>query len=205
MTAEELELQASVETEGQPAAVEDDPARRSILLVTYRLLEDIGYAAVTTDTIAAEARVSKATIYRHWRSKQELVVDAARMHFGKVEAPELGSFSAEIHWILEHRVQDYRQPGTLRLVGSLVGAATTDPQLQEVFAEWVEQLSRAVRKVIQRGIARGDVRPDIDIFALETLVAGVVARTVIAQQSFSGTTVDSIVGLIAAAAAPAAS
>jgi AcrR family transcriptional regulator len=204
MTAEERQPETPVEDDAPPATdVEGDPTRTSILRVTYRLLEDLGYAAVTTDTIAAEARVSKATIYRHWRSKQELVVDAARMHFGRVEAPELGSFSAEIHWILEHRVQDYRQPGTLRLVGSLVGAATTDPQLQEVFAEWVEQLTRAVRRVIQRGIARGDVRSDVDIFALETMVAGVVARTVIAQQSFSGTTVDSIVGLLAAAVRPA--
>jgi AcrR family transcriptional regulator len=178
----------------------DDPVRTTILVVTYRLLEDMGYTAVTTDDIAAEARVSKATIYRYWRSKQQLVVDAARMHFGKVEAPDLGSFAAEIHWILEHRVNDYRQPETLRLVGSLVGAATTDPQLQSLFVEWVEQLSRAIRHVIQRGIARGDVRPDIDIHALETLVAGVIARTVIAQQSFSQATIETIVGLITTAA-----
>ena len=161
-----------------------------------------GYAAATTDRIAAEARTSKSTIYRYWRSKQELVVDAARTHFGKVEAPELGSFAAEIHWILEHRLEDYRQPGTLRLVGSLVGAATDDPKLQAVFVEWVEQLSRAIRRVIQRGIARGDVRPDVDIFALEALIAGIIARTVIAQQSFSSSIVDSIVGLVAIAAAP---
>lgn len=181
---------------------DNEPVRTAILVVTYRLLEDMGYAAVTTDDIAAEAKVSKATIYRYWRSKQQLVVDAARMHFGKVEAPELGSFQAEIHWILEHRVQDYRQPGTLRLVGSLVGAATTDPRLQAMFADWVEQLTRAIRRVVQRGIARGDVRPDVDIFALEALVAGVVARTVVSQHGFTGPTVDSIAALISTAAAP---
>ncbi len=181
---------------------EGEAARDTILRATYRLLEDMGYAAVTTDDIAAEARVSKATIYRLWRSKQEIVVDAARMHFGRVDAPELGSFTAEIHWILEHRAEDYRQPGTLRLVGSLVGAATSDPQLQAVFVDWVEQLSRAVRQVIQRGIARGDVQPDVDIFALETIIAGIVARAVIAQQSFSRATVDNVVALISRAAAP---
>jgi AcrR family transcriptional regulator len=180
----------------------DDPVRRTILEVTYRLLEDMGYAEVTTDDIAAEAKVSKATIYRHWRSKQQIVVDAARLHFGTVEAPDLGSFSAEIHWILEHRSADYRQPGTLRLVGSLVGAATSDSQLKEVFVEWVEQLSRAIRHAIQRGIARGDVRTDIDSYALESIIAGIVARTVIAQQSFTGPTVDRIVELIERSAAP---
>lgn len=178
--------------------------RTSILDTTYDLLITRGYAEVTTDDIAAAARVSKATIYRHWRTKQELVVAAARKHFGEVEAPELDSFAAEIGWILEHRSRDYREPGTLRLVGSLVGAATTDPPLQALFAEWVEQLSRAVRRVIQRGIARGDVRPDVDILALETLVAGVVARAVVAQHSFTSATIESLVDLIAAAAAPEA-
>jgi AcrR family transcriptional regulator len=179
----------------------NDPVRAAILETTYGLLIDKGYADVTTDDIAAAARVSKATIYRHWRSKQELVVAAARMHFGTVDAPDMGSFSDEIHWILENRLEDYREPGTLRLVGGLVGAATVDPQLQALFTEWVEQLSRAIRRVAQRGIARGDVRPEIDLLALETLVAGIIARTVIAQHSFSLATVESIVNLISAAAA----
>lgn len=200
MTREPGQLPPSISGDVPPP--DDDPVRRSILLVTYGLLEERGYSNVTTEDIAVEAKVSKATIYRYWRSKQQIVVDAARMHFGKVEAPELGSFRAEIHWILERRVRDYREPGTLRLVGSLVGAATTDPQLQAVFAEWVEQLTRAVRRVIQRGIARGDVRADVDILALEILIAGTIARTVIAQQSFSEPTVDSVVDLIATAAAP---
>lgn len=185
-------------------AGEDDGerARAAILNTTYELLIDKGYAEVTTDDIAAAARVSKATIYRHWRTKQELVVAAARMHFGQVDAPDLGSFSEEVHWILEHRLRDYREPGTLRLVGSLVGAATSDPQLQSLFTEWVEQLSRAIRRAIQRGIARGDVRPEVDILALETLVAGIVARTVVAQHSFSLATVNGIVDLISKAASP---
>ncbi|MBT8217132.1 MAG: TetR/AcrR family transcriptional regulator [Acidimicrobiia bacterium] len=178
--------------------------RTSILDTTYDLLISRGYADVTTDDIAAAAKVSKATIYRHWRTKQELVVAAARKHFGDVEEHTLDSFADEIGWILEHRSRDYREPGTLRLVGSLVGAATTDPQLQALFAEWVEQLSRAVRSVIQRGIARGDVRPDVDILALETLVAGVVARAVVAQHSFTSATVESLVEMISTAAAPEA-
>jgi AcrR family transcriptional regulator len=193
--------QAGLVASEEGAAAGTD-VKGTILRTTYRLLEERGYSAVTTDDIAAEARVSKATIYRHWRSKQQIVVDAARMHFGKVEAPELGSFADEIHWILEHRAEDYREPGTLRLVGSLIGAATADPQLQAAFVEWVEQLSRAIRRVIQRGIARGDVQSDVDIFALETIIAGIVARTVVAQQSFSPATVDTLVALITKAAAP---
>lgn len=186
----------------QPADQPEDAARAAILDVTYGLLEERGYASVTTDDIASEARVSKTTLYRRWRTKQQLVVDAARMHFGTADAPEIGSFRAEVHWILENRMREYRSPETLRLVGGLVGAAVEDPQLRELFAEWVEQLSASIRRVLERGIRRGDVRSDIDLFACESLIAGIVARTVIAQQSFSADAVHAIVDLITAAAAP---
>lgn len=179
-----------------------DPVRDNILRVTLSLLERLGYSAVTTDLIAAEAQVSKTTIYRLWRTKQEIVVDAMRRRLPNLDVPELGSAEEEVRWILEHRLADYRNPGTARLVGGLVGAAVSDHRLKPIFDEWVENLSRAIRRVIQRGIARGDVRQDVDIFALETLIAGVVSRTVILQKSFTQPTIDEIVGLIATAFAP---
>ena len=176
--------------------------RSLILEVTYELLEQMGYAAVTTDHIAAEARVSKATIYRLWRTKQALVVDAAKQHLSKVDAPDLGSFRAEVHWVLEHRMRDYRDPKTLRLVAELVGVAVGDPQFRELFDAWVAMLSASLEEVIGRGIERGDVRSDVDTAALSTLIAGIVARTVVAQQPFDEQTMTPIVSLVARAAAP---
>jgi hypothetical protein len=54
--------------------------------------------------------------------------------------------------------------------------------------------------VAQRGIARNDVHPDIDIFSLETLVAGVVARAVVTGRSYSDTTIDHLAEMVATAA-----
>lgn len=182
---------------GQPLRdAEGEDARDSILKVALRLLEEQGYAGLTTDAIAAEASISKATLYRYWRSKQQIVIDAVRLRFKPLVVPDLGSFKAEVEWVLGHRIDDYRQPGILRLVAGLVGAATTDEELAAVFDDWVEQLSRALRMVIQRGIARGDVRPDIDSLALETMISGVIARAVIAQVSFSEETVRHIASLV---------
>lgn len=174
--------------------------RLSILDVTYDLLTSRGYAAITTDDIAAAAQVSKATMYRLWRTKQQLVVDAARMHFGKVEAPDLGSFRAEVHWILEHRARDYRDAATLRLVAELVGASVADPQLKSLFEEWVSQLSDAILRVVERGMERGDVRLGIEPPILGSLIAGIVARIVVTQHSFSADEVTAVAELISAAA-----
>lgn len=176
-----------------------DPTRASILDETYGLLKKHGYRALTTDDIAAAARVSKATIYRLWRTKQQLVVDAARTHFGSVDAPDLGSFRAEVHWILEQRMRDYRDDSTLRLVAEMVGASVSDPALADLFADWVAHLSDAIRLVVDRAIDRGDVAGTIETAALNSIIAGVVARTVVAQHAFSPAEVDAIVGLIEAA------
>lgn len=184
-----------------PSAVaEEEMTRERILRVTLRLLEEHGYSAVTTESIAAAARVSKATIYRLWTSKQHVVVEAARLRFAPVEDHDLGSFEKEVRWILEHRLADYREPGTLRLVGSLFGAATNDDKLRAVFDDWIDQLTVAIRHATERGIARGDVRSDVDTEALEVLIAGVIARSVITQKSFSPAAVHELASLIAAAA-----
>src|ERR687894_392068 len=53
-----------------------DPSRDDVIRAAIlRLLADVGYGALTMDAVAAEAGVGKATIYRRWRTKQDLVVD----------------------------------------------------------------------------------------------------------------------------------
>jgi AcrR family transcriptional regulator len=196
MTSREPDL---AELEGTQEG--DDPTRAAILTTTLRLLEQHGYGRVTTDLIASEARVSKATIYRYWASKQELVVESVRLRFPQVDVPDLGSFAEEVRYVLEARMENYRQPGMPRLVAGLVGAASTDPILLEAFERWIEQLSMTLRRVIQRGMVRGDVRPDADIYALESLIAGVVARSVTTQRALSQAAVEHIAELLERAAA----
>jgi AcrR family transcriptional regulator len=172
------------------------------LEVTLQLLEAQGYAAVTTERIAARAKVSKATIYRIWRSKQELVVEAARLRFHALEIPDLGSFRREVEYILESRMSDYRDSGTLTLVAGLVGAASADPLLEHAFESWVHQLDLTLRMIIDRGVKRGDVRSDVAGRTLVSLIAGLVARSVITQRPFGKSDTRALADLIAHAADP---
>src|SRR3954462_15149787 len=53
-----------------------DPSRDGVIRAAIlQLLADVGYGALTMDAVASEAGVGKATIYRRWRTKQDLVVD----------------------------------------------------------------------------------------------------------------------------------
>ncbi|WP_211667533.1 TetR/AcrR family transcriptional regulator, partial [Mycobacterium tuberculosis] len=52
------------------------PRETELLAVTLRLLQEHGYDRLTVDAVAASARASKATVYRRWPSKAELVLAA---------------------------------------------------------------------------------------------------------------------------------
>lgn len=94
-----------------------DPSRDSVIRAAIlRLLADVGYGALTMDAVAAEAGVGKATIYRRWRTKEELVVDTVS-DLNAVEAtpPDTGSLEGDLRQLLHAMVS---------LINGPAGAAT---------------------------------------------------------------------------------
>ncbi len=121
--------------------------------------------------MAARAEVSKPAIYRRWPTKQDLVIAAAESRIGVLSVPDLGDFRAELRAILTARLEAYRLPGTDRLVAGLIAAAAEAEQGHGAYAAYAERIMSETRSVLERGIARGDVRPDIEVRSATTLVA----------------------------------
>src|SRR5215203_7405886 len=82
-----------------------DPSRDGVIRAAIlRLLADVGYGALTMDAVAAEAGVGKATIYRRWRTKQDLVVDTVSVMTQAIATPvDTGSLEGDVRAIV-HRV-----------------------------------------------------------------------------------------------------
>src|SRR5438094_4976193 len=83
-----------------------DPSRDGVIRAAIlRLLADSGYAALTMDAVAAEAGVGKATIYRRWRTKTDLVVDTIA-EVNRVEAlvPDTGTLEGDLRMLLHNLV-----------------------------------------------------------------------------------------------------
>ena len=59
-----------------------------ILEATLEVLDEVGYDLLTMDAVASRAKASKATLYRRWKGKPELVVAAIMAHKGEPAAPE---------------------------------------------------------------------------------------------------------------------
>jgi AcrR family transcriptional regulator len=144
---------------------------RAILDATIELLAEVGYDRMTMDMVALRAKASKATIYRRWPDKTELVLDALR-RLGNL-VPDLAD-TGSLRGDLELYVRE-SAAATAGITGSLVvgllAVASRDPQLSALLAQRFhdEQLP-AINALMDRARERREISPDIDpIFISEAL------------------------------------
>lgn len=163
-----------------PAAARGRPrsarARRAILEATREILADGGVHALTVEGVAARAGVAKTTIYRRWRSKHELALAVLiDMVEAVVAVPEAGDTRRELTALVAGAVRILG--GTLmgRVMQGLVSDLASDPALAEDFRRRVVAVREAeVRRLVERGVARGDLRADADPELVHELLFGPV-------------------------------
>ncbi|GAA1403345.1 TetR/AcrR family transcriptional regulator [Catellatospora coxensis] len=174
---------AGVRVERGPGRPRQEHVTGAVLSAVLELVTEQGLSAVTMDAVAARAGVSKPAIYRRWPGKHELVLAAAETRIGVLAVPDLGDFRAELRAVLDARLDVYRIPGTARLLAGLIAAVEEEGAVRGAYQRYVSRTMGETRKILERGIARGDVRADVDVQAAATLVAApLIFRLVIEQQ-----------------------
>jgi AcrR family transcriptional regulator len=140
-----------------------DPSRDSVIRAAIlRLLADVGYGALTMDAVASEAGVGKATIYRRWRTKQDLVVDTiSDLNRAEATPPDTGSLEGDLRLMLRSLVSVITGPtGAATL--SLLSTVPHQPALAEAFRDGPLAVWRhAFEQIWARAEQRGEVRPGI--------------------------------------------
>jgi AcrR family transcriptional regulator len=183
-----------------------DATHRRILLATRDLLMERTFADLRVEHIAARAGVSKAAIYRRWPSKealaQELLAELAGPHIG---VADLGDTRAELLACVLNPMRAVTDTPFGPVIRSLLSQIATNPTLGDPFRATVVQARRdEIARVVERGIARGDVRPDADVgVATESLVGPVYFRVIFGgelSRDFAERVVDSVVRGIGARA-----
>ncbi|MFI1357345.1 TetR/AcrR family transcriptional regulator [Streptomyces sp. NPDC020898] len=166
------------------------------------LLREVGYDALTMDAVAARTKSSKATLYRQWGSKAELVVRALRhMKPGAsgIAAIDTGSLRGDFH-ALVLRDDDCTMEQNSALMRALGMAIQDNPDLLRAFRELlIEPEMAEFRKVLQRAVDRGEIRvdnPALD-YVLHMLIGAFAARSIIDElpptQAFLGSYIDAVV------------
>jgi AcrR family transcriptional regulator len=136
-----------------------DPSRDGVIRAAIlRLLADVGYGALTMDAVAAEAGVGKATIYRRWRTKQDLVVNTiSDLNLELASPPDTGSLEGDLRALTDQMRAVITGPtGAATL--SLLSTIPHQPALAQAFNDGPLQLWRSVfAQVWARAEQRGEV------------------------------------------------
>jgi AcrR family transcriptional regulator len=151
-------------------------SRQAILAATRDLLAPDGdVGSLTVEAVAARSGVAKTTIYRRWRDKWELALDAVMIDtLPQFDEPvDVGDTRTELLTFVNSVVKMLAAPPYGPAMQGLVSQIATDPELARVYREQVVQPRLAeLAPVIQRGIARGDLRADTDVRLLHELLIG---------------------------------
>ncbi|WP_446665427.1 TetR/AcrR family transcriptional regulator [Flexivirga sp. B27] len=176
-----MNVSATTETASKPRVEGDREAE--ILDGVIDTLIEVGYDRMTFDAVAGRVRASKATLYRKWPTKADLVVSALEhMKQGTpgVEhgLPDTGSLAGDLtfHFCDD---PDYNDKSTL-LFGSVVSAIHRDPELTNVFMErFMKPRMAELRTVVERAQRRGEIGPKADLDLLASILPGEIVYRVI--------------------------
>jgi AcrR family transcriptional regulator len=158
---------------GRPRDLDID---RAVLVAAGRLLDDLGYRAMTVDAVARAADVSKAAIYRRWPSKRALAVDAVASRRRDADVPETGDAHRDLVNRLAYLLAQMTSPSA-RSLRRLFDASASEPEIRDLVGDEIVAadrawLARPLHRLAGRGAAR-DARVQV---ALDLLLGVVLAR-----------------------------
>ncbi len=156
-------------TRREPGRPRSEASRQAILTAALELLHEVGYARLTIEGIATAAGVGKQTIYRWWRSRAEVLLEAgagdARL---ALRVADQGSYAADLRELLHACLRLAQRPAQVALLRALNAEALLDEAFAELLQEAVAQpWGAAVDELLERARARGDLpdRPDPQLAA----------------------------------------
>ena len=133
------------------------PREAELLAVTLRLLQDEGYDGLTLDAVAATARASKATVYRRWPTKAELVLAAFIEGVRQVAVtPDTGSLRGDLVQVAQVCCDHAREhAATMRAV---LVEVSRNPALNDVMQhQFLDQRKAAFEHILGRAVERGEI------------------------------------------------
>jgi AcrR family transcriptional regulator len=162
----------------KPGRPRSERAEQAILEAALDLFAESGVAGVCMEAVAARAGVGKATIYRRWAGKEDLLLDALTVLKSPLPEPRGESVREDLVAMLRVMCQDAADPRWMRRYTLLLGEGEKYPRVMKRYKGTVVEPRRdMIRSVLRRGIGTGELRPDTDVeVAMLMLTGAVLAR-----------------------------
>lgn len=168
-----MDVQVNLEPPG--SGLPKSARHAAIFDAVFELLGEVGYDRMTMDAVASRARASKATIYRAWPNKPDLVKDALAYRFGSTpDLPDTGSLRGDLVALMTGACQVANGPDGAVVVG-IMSAATRNVELSRTLYRHAYEMKHvAYQQIIKRAVARGEIPAETNPAVLHEVVHSMV-------------------------------
>ena len=150
-------------TARRPGRPRDPQADEAITSAIVDVLAEQGFSGFTVAEVAARAGVGKATIYRRWSTKEELVLAAAERVMVHVEPPDTGSLRGDLLAMRDSRARATTSDTDDALAG-VWSVVQDEPEVAAIFHEqFVRSKVALMRGLLERARERGEIPADRDL------------------------------------------
>jgi AcrR family transcriptional regulator len=180
----------------RPGRPRSERATAAILRAAGDLLDSRGLDGLSVDAIAARAGVSKATIYRWWPNKAAIVMDAVlSVTAPQIPFPDTGSVREDLRRQMRSVVRLFTKTATGRALVALIAQSQHDPVTAAALHDRFIAPRRAIAgDVLRRGIARGELRADLDIeTSIDTLYGALYYRLLVSGDQLTPRYADRVI------------
>ncbi len=161
---------------GRPRSPE---AHAAILQAAVELVATDGLHGLSMEAIAARAGVGKATIYRRWKTKEDLIAEALRSIARIPEVPDTGTVRGDLAAAARAGVGRL-STDAFRVLPKLLAEGGDDPALHAAVDEAVLRPRReGFGVILRRGIERGELRDDLDVdLVIDILLGAIITKLI---------------------------
>lgn len=180
-----------------PGRPRSEQSRVAVLQATSQLLHEVGLRAMTTEEISARSGASKATIYKWWPNKYAVAVEAFLTEImAESPDPDTGSAHDDFRRVIRGLTHLYAgESGAV--FAQLVGEGQSDPLVREELRTHLVAPRRVLMRAIwDRGVARGELRADVDPdAAIDLLIGPILYRLLLGHAPLDEPSADAVVDI----------
>lgn len=176
-----------------------EEAQQKVLAAAVDLVAEGGVAGFTVDAVAKASGVAKTTIYRRWKSGDELLMEALECSIEHLATPNNGSLRADLIEMYTAVMTMFAQPHVFRTMLSALSRAASDPEFHRLTRDFEKERHQPLRTILQLAQSRGEIAADADIELMMEFVEGpMMVRKIMKMSSFEPGELEQLVDMVVA-------
>ncbi len=186
------------------ARTRSEEAHQKVVAAAVEIVAEQGISGFTVDAVARNSGVAKTTIYRRWKSGDDLLMEALDCSVEHLATPNTGALRTDLVEIYRAVIAMVEQPHVFSTMLGALARAASDPDFRRLTQDLEKERHQPIRTILQLAQARGEIAAGADLGLLTDFVEGpLAARKILSMGTFDAGELEQIVDMVVAGLAAA--